>query len=163
MKKCNGSRCFLVLLTLFFLISIFYQIMSTKATKRARIYVKDRQTGELVSEKVIIPNTMDQTETLFWVLKELVSGPAGGEYERIFNPNIEIQKVIIREKIAYVSFGWNLVESLHAEPKLVIQSIVNSALANIRGLKGVKILIEGVEPVSTFCSISLLNTFKQPL
>ncbi len=143
--------------------SVFYQIVSTKATKRARIYVKDRQTGVLVSQKVIIPNTTNETEKLSWVLKELISGPAGGGYERIFNPNIEIQKVIIREKIAYVSFGWNLVGSLHTEPKLVIKSIVNSALANIRGLKGVKILIEGIEPVSTFCSISLLNTFRQPL
>ncbi len=163
MKKCTAARCFLLFLSLFFLMSVFYQIVSEKTTKKVRIYVKDRQTGALVSEKVIIPNTADDTEKLFWVLKELISGPAGGRYEKIFNPNIEIQKVIIRGKIAYVSFGWKLVESLHTEPELVIRSIVNSALVNIRGLKGVKILIEDIEPVSTFCSISLLNTFKKPL
>ena len=162
-KKDMGARVFLILLTVFFLSGVFHQVMSTRATQKARIYVKDRQTGLLVSEKVIIPNTRDKNEKLFWVLRELISGPAGGAYERIFNPNIEIQKVIIRGKVAYISFGWNLVESLHAEPNLVIRSIVNSALANIRGLKGVKILIDGIEPVSTFGGISLLDTFRKPL
>jgi len=163
MKKCSVTGCFLLFLILFFLISVFYQVISAKTTEKVRIYVKDRQTGSLVSEKIIIPNTSDDTEKLFWVLKELISGPAAGRYEKIFNPNIDIQKVIIRGKIAYISFGWKLVESLHTDPELVIQSIVNSALENVRGLKGVKILIDGVEPVSTFCSISLLSTFRQPL
>jgi hypothetical protein len=158
-----GRKIFFMLLIFLFLMSVLYQIVSTKETKKARIYVKDRQTGLLVSEKVIIPNTTDQDEKLFWVLKELISGPAEAKYEKIFNPNIEIQKVIIRQKIAYVSFGWNLVDSLHDEPKLVIQSIVNSTMANIKSLKGVKILIDGIEPVSTFCGISLLHTFKHPL
>jgi hypothetical protein len=72
-----------------------------------------------------------------------------------------VQKVIVREGIAYVSFGWMLTESLQKEPVMVVRAIVNSVLLNNRELDGVKILIEGIEPVGTFSNISLDETFRR--
>ncbi len=153
---------FLVLMLLF-LGSVFLQATSARSTEKVRLYLKDRATGQLVAQRVVVPSTSDPREKLFWILKELISGPTGARYERIFSPDIDVQSIIIRKDTAYISFGWNLVESLHQHPSLAVAAIVNSVLLNMRGLEEVKILIEGVEPVSTFGDVSLLKTFTSPL
>lgn len=156
-------KYFLPSLVIFFLIGLFFQLMNTRSSERVKIYVKDRYTGRLVVQKTKIPSTETDNEKLQWVLNELISGPTGRHYEKIFNPDIDIQNVIIKERIAYISFGWKLIDTLQSEPVLAVRSIVNSVLANARGLKGVKILIEGIEPVSTFSNIPLSSTFSGPL
>jgi hypothetical protein len=154
---------YFLVLVLLFLGSVTFQMTSARSTERVRLYMKDRATGQLVSRKVVIPSATDPCEKLFWILKELISGPTGARYERIFSPDIDVQSIIIRRGTAYISFGWSLVESLHQNPSLAVAAIVNSALLNVRGLEEVKILIEGVEPVSTFGNVSLLETFTRPL
>lgn len=161
MRKTCGVY-FLVLMLLF-LGSVFLQATSARSTEKVRLYLKDRATGQLVAQRVVVPSTSDPREKLFWILKELISGPTGARYERIFSPDIDVQSIIIRKDTAYISFGWNLVESLHQHPSLAVAAIVNSVLLNMRGLEEVKILIEGVEPVSTFGDVSLLKTFTSPL
>jgi hypothetical protein len=131
--------------------------------KKVKIYVKDKRTQRLVIQKTWIPNTATLNEKVFWVTKELMSGPAGSNYERVFNPDTDVQKVIIKEGVAYISFGWMLTESLQKEPVLAVRAIVNSVLLNIREIEGVKILIEGIEPVSSYSNISLYVTFRKPL
>ena len=68
-----------------------------------------------------------------------------------------------KKNIAYVSFNWKIIDSLHKNPAFVISSIVNSILMNIREIEGVKILIEDIEPVSTLGNISLSGTFNECL
>jgi hypothetical protein len=155
------KRYFLIALVLFFACSLFFNFYSTRSTQRITIFVKDKQTQRLVTERVQVPNTKSLNDRVFWVLKELISGPTESRYERILDPDIDVQKVIVREGIAYISFGWMLTESLQKEPVMVVRAIVNSVLLNNRELEGVKILIEGIEPVSTFSSISLDVTFRQ--
>jgi hypothetical protein len=157
------KRYFILALIIFFLVSLFFNFYSSRSTQRVKIFVKDKQTQRLVVDKVQVPNTRSPNERVFWVLKELISGPTESRYERIFNPDIDVQKVIVKEGIAYISFGWMLTESLQKEPVLVVRAIVNSVLLNNRELDGVKILIEGIEPVSTFSSISLDGTFLRPI
>ena len=161
MRKTCGVY-FLVLMLLF-LGSVFLQATSARSTEKVRLYLKDRATGQLVAQRVVVPSTSDPREKLFWILKELISGPTGARYERIFSPDIDVQSIIIRKDTAYISFGWNLVESLHQHPSLAVAAIVNSVLLNMRGLEEVKILIEGGEPVSSFGDVSLLKTFTSPL
>ena len=155
------KRYFIIALILFFVVAIFLNFYSTRSTQRIKIFVKDKQTQRLVTSKVQVPNTKTLNERVFWVLKELISGPTESRYERIFDPDIDVQKVIVREGIAYVSFGWMLTESLQKEPVMVVRAIVNSVLLNNRELDGVKILIEGIEPVCTFSNISLDETFRR--
>ena len=157
------KRYFLFLLITFFSVSLFFNFYGNRSTEKIKILVKDRESQRLVMEKVNIPNTESPNERIFWVLKELISGPTQSQYERLFNPDTDVQKVIIREGIAYVYFGWMLVESLQDEPVLALRAIVNSVFLNNRELDGVKILIEGIEPVCTFSSISLNSTFDRPI
>ena len=156
-------RYFLLLLVVFFSVSLFFNFYTNRSTAKIKILVKDRASQRLVMEKVNIPNTESPNERIFWVLKELISGPTQSQYERLFNPNTDVQKVIIREDVAYVYFGWMLVESLQDEPVLALRAIVNSVFLNHKELDGVKILIEGIEPVCTFSTISLNSTFDRPI
>jgi hypothetical protein len=163
MRNLNLQRCFFGILVLLFLASVLYQFSLTRSSRRVKLFVKDKQTGTLVTQRTLVPNTTSESERLLWILKELISGPTGNRYERILDPGIDVEKVIIKKNTAYVSFGWNLVDSLHDEPSLAIRAIVNSILVNMKSIKQVKILIEGIEPISTFCDISLLKTFEKPL
>jgi spore germination protein GerM len=156
-------RCFLIAVSAFFIAGLFVQLKDIKSNEKVKIYVKDSRTGKLVIHRTKIPRTESNDEKLFWVLKELISGPTSNHYERLFSPDIEIQNIVIRGGIAYISFGWNLIDSLQKEPVLALRSITKSVFTNIRGLKGIKILIEGIEPVSTYSAVKLSSTFFKPL
>lgn len=127
------------------------------------LYVKDKKSGVLVTRKVAVPSAADRNDRISWIVRELISGPTGNRYERIFSPDLDVQKIIVEKGTAYISFGWQLVDALQKEPAIAIASIVNSVLANVNALEEVKILIEGIEPVSTFSGISLQNGFTKPL
>lgn len=145
----------------FFAGSLVFSILSLRKTESAKIFVKDKGSQHLVLHKVGIPKANSENEQVFWILKELISGPTGDRYERILDPNIEIRRVIVRKDIAYVSFDWKLIDSLYRNPTLVVRAITNSIMLNTRRIEGVKILVEGIEPVSTLGSVSLGNTFRK--
>jgi hypothetical protein len=135
-------------------------LFDEKKMVSVKLFLKERNSDTLVTHKSLIPKTNSINEKIFWILKELISGPIGNNYERMFDPNIEVKEIIIKRNTAYISFDWTFINSLYDNPSLVIHSIVNSVLINIRELKEIKILIEGIEPVSTFCDISLESTFR---
>jgi hypothetical protein len=154
------KRYFLAVIIVFFAGSVFLSVQNCRKTRSVRLCVKDSASEHLVLQKTIIPKSSSAYEKVFWILKELISGPTESRYERILDPNIEIQRIVIRKGIAYISFDWNLVDSLYENPRLVIGAITNSILLNIRQIKGVKILIEDVEPVITMGGVCLGNTLK---
>jgi hypothetical protein len=145
----------------FFAGSLVFSVLSLRKTKSARIFVKDKGSGHLVLQKVVIPKTSSENERVFWILRELISGPTGDRYERILDPNIEIRRVIVRKGIAYVSFDWKFIDSLYMNPALVVRAITSSIMLNIRRIEGVKILVEDIEPVSTLGDVSLGSTFRK--
>jgi len=157
------KRYFIITVFAFFIAGVFFQLGEMKSNEKVKIYVKDTHTGKLVVYRTKIPRTESVDEKVFWILKELVTGPTSNHYERVLNPDIEIQSVVIKGGIAYVSFGWNLVDSLQKEPVLALRSITKSIFANVKGLKGVKILIEGIEPLSTYSGFKLSSTFLKPV
>jgi hypothetical protein len=157
------KRCFIITVFAFFIAGVFFQLGGMKSNEKVKIYVKDTHTGKLVVYRTKIPRAETVDEKVFWILKELVTGPTSNHYERVLNPDIEIQSVVIKGGIAYVSFGWNLVDSLQKEPVLALRSITKSIFANVKGLKGVKILIEGIEPLSTYSAVKLSSTFLKPI
>lgn len=143
-----------------FLLAVFMSLLSERKMVRVKLYVKDRSTGQFVLQKAFIPATNSVNERVYWILKELTSGPVKSEYERILDPNIEIEDVIVEGRTVYVSFDWRLVDSLHGNPRSVLDVIVKSVLMNVRELDKVKILVEGIEPISTFCGISLQKKLR---
>ena len=154
------KRYFFASILIFFAGSIFLSVYSCRKTKSVRLLVKDRESQHLVLHRVMIPKSSSAHEKIFWILQELISGPTGNKYERMLDPNIEIQRVVIRRNIAYVFFDWKIVDSLYKNPKLVIGAITNSILLNTRKIEEVKILIEDVEPISTLGGESFGNRFK---
>lgn len=160
MDRMKIRNYYLIAVVTFFIGSSLLSLTGTKKMQTVKLFLKDRHTGDLVIQRHPIPKTSSQNEEIFWILKELISGPNSNQFERIFDPNIEVKKIIIKKNIAYISFDWKFIDSLYENPSLAIRSIVNSILFNIRGLEEVKILIEGIEPVSTFCNISMQKGFK---
>lgn len=156
-------KCFLIVVSAFFIAGLFLQLKDMKSNEKVKIYVKDTRTGKLTVQGTKIPRTKSEEEKLFWVLKELISGPTSSHYDRLLGPDIEIQNVVIKGGIAYISFGWNIIDSLNREPVLALRSIIKSIFTNFRGLKGVKILIEGIEPVSNYSAFNLSSTFFKPI
>lgn len=160
MKTFNIKRYYYIIVTALFILSCVLTMFNEKKMVSVKLFLKERNNDTLVAHKSFIPKASSINEKIFWILKELISGPIGNNYERMFDPNIEVKDIIIKQNTAYISFDWTFINSLYDNPSLVIHSIVDSVLINIRELKEIKILIEGIEPVSTFCDISLESTFR---
>ncbi|UCB46143.1 MAG: GerMN domain-containing protein [Spirochaetota bacterium] len=159
----DPRKYYFIVIVIFFLGTLFMSIQNSRKVHTVRLLMKERQSQYLVVKKVCIPRSSSSNDKIFWILKELISGPISNQYERVLDPDIEIQRIVIRKNIAYVSFNWKIIDSLHKNPAFVISSIVNSILMNIREIEGVKILIEDIEPVSTLGNISLGGTFNECL
>jgi len=155
------KRVLFAAILFFFAGSLVFSVLSLRKTKSVKIFVKDKGSQHLVLQKVVIPKANSENERVFWILKELISGPTGDRYERILDPNIEIRRVIVRRDIAYVSFDWKLIDSLYMNPALVVRAITSSIMLNVRRIEGVKILVEDIEPVSTLGGVSLGYTFRK--
>jgi hypothetical protein len=151
---------YLFLIIAFFICSIVLNMAGARKMRTVRLFLKDQNTGDLVIHRSYIPRSSSTNEYVFWIIKELISGPFNNQYESMFDPNIEVKEIIVKSNVAYISFDWSMIESLYENPTLAVRSIVDSILLNIRELEEVKILIEGIEPVSTFSDISLQKTFK---
>ncbi len=160
MGKRKIMRYYFMVIIIFFIVSCVLSLFNVKKMVTVKLFLKDRNSGNLVIQRSLIPKTSSLNEKVFWILKELISGPIHNNYERIFDPNIEVKEVIVKKNTAYISFDWKVIDSLYENPSLAVYAIVNSILLNIRELEEIKILIEGIEPVSTFCDISLEKTFK---
>ncbi len=160
MQKEKIKWYYLIAVVVFFIVSATITIVNEKKMVTVKLFFKDRDSEKLVVQRALIPKTNSINERIFWILKELISGPVQSQYERILDPNIEVKEVIIKRKTAYLSFNWLLINSLHKNSTLVLDSIIKSVLVNVKELDEVKILVEGIEPVSTFYGISLEKTFK---
>jgi hypothetical protein len=159
-KEKKTVLIYMAVILAFFIFASGLSVFSGRKTVNVKLYVKERKSGQLVLQKSIIPKTSTINERVYWILKELVSGPVKSEYERILDPYIEIEEVIVENSTVYVSFDWRLIDSLHEHPSTVLNAIVKSVLMNVKELDEVKILVEGIEPVSTFCGISLEKSLR---
>ncbi|MFW6137636.1 MAG: GerMN domain-containing protein [Spirochaetota bacterium] len=146
----------------FFVFSLVLSFANSRQKKRVKLFFKSNKSNQLVVQHTLIPQGKSVNEKVFWILKELISGPVDPQFERIFDPTIEIQQIVVDQGIVYISFGWKLINSLHRYPSLAMGSIVDSILLNISNLDGVKILVEGIEPVNTFNNFCLSYTFFSP-
>jgi hypothetical protein len=160
MSKKTVRLYYIIAVTLFFIFSCAMSLIEIRKMETVKLFLKERKSESLVIQKSSIPQTNSLNDKIYWILKELISGPIQNNYERIFDPNIEVMDIIVKRNTAYISFDWTFIDSLYKNPSLAIDSIVDSILLNVRELSEVKILIEGIEPVSTFCNISLQRAFQ---
>ncbi len=160
MERKRIRLYYIMAVALFFIFSCVMSLISTRNMVTVKLLLKERKSENLVVQKSSIPQTSSLNDRIYWILKELISGPIQNNYERIFDPNIEVKEIIVKRNTAYISFDWTFIDSLYKNPSLAIDSIVDSILMNVHELKEVKILIEGIEPVSTFCNLSLQRAFQ---
>jgi len=160
MKDIKTEGYYLLMIIIFFILTIILSIFNVTGRNSVMIYLKDKNRDKLVAKKIVIPKSKSIDEKAKWILRELISGPIGNRYERIVDPGIEIKNVIFSGDIVYINFDWAFVDSLYKNPYLVLNSIAKSIFLNIGQIEGVKILIDGIEPVNTFCNVSLTKTFK---
>jgi hypothetical protein len=154
------NRLYLYGLAGVFLITVFIGLIDARRMDRIKLFFKDRRSGRLIAQLSSVPRVHTLNERISWILRELSAGPVDRRYERTVLPSVEIQEVIVQGKTAYISLDWSFVESLSENPSTTAQSIVKSVLHNVRGLDDVRILIDGVEPVSGFYGLSLARAKK---
>jgi len=135
-------------------------LLLDKKYLRVKLYIYNNKNGQFDFESRKILKSNSSEERVKDVLNELISGPVGENHERLFSPETIIQFVAISKRdVVYISFDWSIVKSLRENPSKIIDSIVTSIKRNIRNIKGVKILIDGVESINTFNGIKLNKTF----
>ncbi len=109
-KRKNYYLCFF---TVFFICSIVLSLTGARKMRTVKLFVKDQDTGDLVIHRSYIPRSSSTNEDVFWIIKELISGPFSTQYESMFDPEIEVKEIIIKGSVAYISFDWSMIESFY--------------------------------------------------
>ncbi len=163
-KKINMRRFFLSIMILvavgflvFFFVSLFDQIYppttgktvakAKKEKQKVQLYFSDSNERFLVAEKRYIPREKAIADQAGELVTALIGGPHT-DLVRTFPEGVEIKDITVKNETAYVNFGKNL-STLHpggsASEMMTIYSLTNTLVENIRGIKKVKMLVEGKE------------------
>ena len=161
-KKRNTKRFFLSLMILvavvfliFFFVSLFDQVYppatgrtvakAKQEKQKVELYFSDSNERFLVAEMRYIPwekKIADQAEEL---VKALIDG-SHADLVRTLPEGVVLKGVTVKNETAYVNFGKNL-SDLHpggsTSEMMSIYSLTNTLVANIGGIKKVKMLVEG--------------------
>ena len=155
-KNKRGYSFFVVILILSLLIMALNFLFYDRKYHKVELYVYNNKKDQFEFEKRIIPKGKSKIDNIKNIINELICGPVGEEYERLFLPGTIVQFISMSKKgIIYISFNWDIVKSLQKNPIKIVNSIVTTLRSNIDKVKGVKILIDGVESISTFNGIQL--------
>ena len=160
LKKKKGMTFFLVIVIVSLSIVMINFLLIDKKYLKVKLYIYNNKNDRFDFEASIIPKGKNRIERIKDIVNELISGPVGENYERLFSPETTIQFVAMSKRgVVYISFNWNIVKALRKNPAKIIDSIVKSIKKNIKEVKGVKILVNGVESISTFNGIEMYKTF----
>ncbi len=161
-RKKNTKMVFLSIILLvgvgflmFFFLSLFDYISPPKGKigeptvtgekQKAKLYFSDPNERFLIQEDRYITKSDSPEGTVKALVKALIDGPNGDLIET-FPKETVLRNVKIKEGVAYIDFGRNLIE-LHpggsASEMMTIYSLTNTVITNIPSVKKVKILIDG--------------------
>lgn len=156
------ENIFIVLLAIVSLISAVYITLKDEIKYTGvNLYFFNENTGKLEARREFIPKSRNKAEELKSILYELISGPSDERLESLFKPDVSVQFIAFgKGGEVFLSLNWAAVESLYRYPALAVESLVKSIMSNIKSVRAIKILIDGVEPVSTFGNIKLNRYFK---
>lgn len=161
-KKRHKRRFFLSLMVLvavvfliFFFVSLFDKIyppttgQRTAATKQEKkkitLYFADSNERFLVAETRYVPQHKKIEDQAGELVKALIDG-SHTELVATFPAEVALKGITVKAETAYVNFGKKL-RDLHpggsSSEMMTIYSLTNTLVSNVRGIKKVKILIEG--------------------
>ncbi len=158
----NKNRLFFFcLLFISIFMSVFIIFIYDKKYRKIDLYFIDSKTGKLEIKSEKIPKDISKIDQIKSILNELISGPSDVKYEPVFSPDVVVQFIALGTKdIVFLSFNWKFIESLYKNPLIKIEALVKTIIDNVRGIKGIKILVDGVEPISNFGSLKLSQLFN---
>ena len=161
-KKKNTRIFYLLLITLigvgflvFFFLSLFDYIYPPADGKRGPIVKEEKQKVKLyfsdLNERFLIPEDryITKRNSPSDNVRELVVALIGGpntDLVETFPKETDLRKVNVKNGIAYIDFGRNLID-LHpggsASEMMTIYSLTNTITINVPSVKKVKLLVDG--------------------
>jgi len=161
-KKKNTRIFYLLLITLigvgflvFFFLSMFDYIYPPADGKRVsmakeekqvvKLYFSDPNERFLISEDRYITKRKSINDNVRELVVALIGGP-NTDLVETFPRETDLRKVNVKNGIAYIDFGRNLID-LHpggsASEMMTIYSLTNTITINIPSVKKVKLLVDG--------------------
>ena len=161
-KKKNTRIFYLLLITLigvgflvFFFLSLFDYIYPPADGRRGPIVKEEKQKVKLyfsdLNERFLIPEDryITKRKSPSDNVRELVVALIGGpntDLVETFPKETDLRKVNVKNGIAYIDFGRNLID-LHpggsASEMMTIYSLTNTITINVPSVKKVKLLVDG--------------------
>lgn len=161
-KKKNTRIFYLLLITLigvgflvFFFLSLFDYIYPPADGRRGPIVKEEKQKVKLyfsdLNERFLIPEDryITKRNSPSDNVRELVVALIGGpntDLVETFPKETDLRKVNVKNGIAYIDFGRNLID-LHpggsASEMMTIYSLTNTITINVPSVKKVKLLVDG--------------------
>ncbi len=161
-KKKNTRIFYLLLITLvgvgflvFFFLSLFDYIYPPADGRRGPVVKEEKQKVKLyfsdLNERFLIPEDryITKRKSPSDNVRELVVALIGGpntDLVETFPKETDLRKVNVKNGIAYIDFGRNLID-LHpggsASEMMTIYSLTNTITTNVPSVKKVKLLVDG--------------------
>ncbi len=146
------SRSVRLILAAIFILIVVVSLTLYFASKpwRARVFFfPERKTSALVGERRFLPPRRGLAGNLTLYIQELLLGPSDPLLSPVVPNDVELQSVIDRQGIVYVSLSRQIID-LSADATLsideTIQAIGNGVLYNFPKVRQLFILIEGQLP-----------------
>ncbi len=142
-----NAKLYVFMIFSFVITLIFLIYIENKKYVRINIYLPHINSAELSKEVRFIPKSGSRIEKIRWIMGELISGPLNSEHLRVFNPDTKIRDIFIEKGVMYINFDWMIVEAFHKNYSQVVSSIKKTIADNFSGIREVRLLIDGVEPI----------------
>jgi len=178
-KKKNTRTFYLLLITMigvgflvFFFLSLFDYIYPPADGKRVsvakqekhevKLYFSDLNERFLIPENRHIAKMKSPADNVRELVVTLIGGP-NTDLIATFPKDTDLRKVNVKNGIAYIDFGKNLID-LHpggsASEMMTIYSLTNTITTNVPSVKKVKLLVDGKDLETIKGHIDTSNPFE---
>ncbi len=178
-KKKNTRTFYLLLITMigvgflvFFFLSLFDYIYPPADGKRVsvakqekhevKLYFSDLNERFLIPENRHIAKMKSPADNVRELVVTLIGGP-NTDLIATFPKDTDLRKVNVKNGIAYIDFGKNLID-LHpggsASEMMTIYSLTNTITTNVPSVKKVKLLVDGKDLETIKGHIDTINPFE---
>jgi hypothetical protein len=141
----------LISTTLFLLILAVSAVLFTVTGdwRRRVLFFPGMDTVRLSGESRFLPRSGELDEGIRLLAEEAVLGPADPTLRRYLPKELEIQSVVVRHGVAYVSVSHHLLEGTESYRGTVedaLQALANTILYNFHRLRRLYLLVDGQLP-----------------
>ena len=117
--------------------------------KRRVLFFPDLESGQLAGETRFLPRRAALEERIRLLAEEAVLGPSLPMLRRYMPKEVEVQSVMVRQGVAYVSVSRHLLqgtEQYRGTAEEALQALANTILYNFHRLRRLYLLVDGQLP-----------------